>query len=99
MPYQDETALSPVDACPTCRARAGDGHSLDVPNGAVIKPGNGHPEAPAVPVSDPLPSDIPAPEPRPFDAVTHSIQFWQGLAAGLGVAIVALFLLAIVLAG
>lgn len=95
MPIQHQTATPPPDT--------GDGHSLYAPNGAVIQSGNGHPEAPAVPPAAPLPDylppDITTPEPNPFDAMTKSVHFWQGLAVGLGAAIVILFLLATVLAG
>ena len=73
----------------------GDGHSLYAPNGAVIESSNGRPEPAAVP----LPPDVSTPEPRPLDAMSQSIHFWQGLAVGLGAAIVILFLLAAVLAG
>lgn len=87
MPSQGQGATSPVDT--------GDGHSLYAPTGAVIQSSNGHPEAPAVP----LPPELPTPELRPLDAMSQSIHFWQGLAVGLGAAIVILFLLAAVLAG
>ena len=91
MRNQGQSATSPADT--------GDGHSLYAPNGGVIQSSNGHPEAPAVPLPDPLPPEFPTPEPRPLDAMSQSIHFWQGLAAGLGAAIVILFLLAAVLAG
>lgn len=95
MPIQGQSATSPVDT--------GDGHSLYAPNGAVIESGNGRPEPAAVPLPDPLPDplppDVPTPNPRPLDAMSQSIHFWQGLAVGLGAAIVILFLLAAVLAG
>lgn len=99
MPNQDKTATSPVDVCPACRDRAGDGLSLYAPNGAVIKPNNGRSEPTAAPLPDPFPPETPTPEPRPLDAATQSVHFWQGLAVGLGAAIVILFLLAAVLAG
>ncbi len=91
MPIQSQSATSPVDT--------GDGHSLYAPNGAVIRSTNGRPETPDVPHPDPLPPDVPTPDPRPLDAMSQSIHFWQGLAVGLGAAIVILFLLAAVLAG
>ncbi len=87
MPNQGQSATSPADT--------GDGHSLYAPNGAVIQSSNGRPEAPAIP----LPPEFPTPEPRSLDAMSQSIHFWQGLAVGLGAAIVILFLLATVLAG
>ena len=90
MPSQHPSATSPVDA--------GDGRSLYAPNGAVIQSSNGHPETPAVPHPDPIPPEVPTPEPGPLDAMSQSIHFWQGLAVGLGAAIVILFLLATVLA-
>jgi hypothetical protein len=91
MPIQGRSATAPVDT--------GDGHSLYAPNGAVIESGNGRPQPAAVPLPDPLPSDVPTPDPRSLDAMSQSIHFWQGLAIGLGAAIVILFLLAAVLAG
>jgi hypothetical protein len=91
MPNQGQSATSPADT--------GDGHSLYAPNGAVIQSSNGHPEVPVVPHPDPLPPELPTPESRSLDAMSQSIHFWQGLAVGLGAAIVILFLLATVLAG
>ena len=96
MPNQDTTVPSPVDAC---RARSGDGRSLYAPDGAVINPSNGHPQAPNVPRPDPLPTQIPTPELRPLESATQSIHFWQGLAVGLGAAVVILFLVTALLAG
>ena len=95
MPNQELTAPSPVDACPVCRTRNGDSVSLYTPNGAVIKPDNARPEAPTVP----LPAPDRAPEPGSPEPPTQSIQFWQGLAAGLAAAIFTLFLIAVLLAG
>ncbi len=92
MPNQDITAPSPAGVCPVCRARAGDGASLYAPDGAVIQPGNGRPVAPTVPLLDHLPAHTSTPEPAPWEAPAQTIQFWQGLAIGLGVAIVVLFL-------
>ena|SRR3972149_6819907 len=108
MSNQGQTVTSPVDLCPTCRARAGDGLpagrrglSLYAPDGAVIRPSNGHPEAPAIPIPIPdhPPAQTPTPEPHPSGPPTQSIHFWQGLAAGLATAVVVLFLIVAVLAG
>lgn len=99
MPNQDLTAPSPVDACPVCRARNGDSASLYAPNGAVIRPNDAHPEAPTVTHPHDPPAPDRTPETGPSEPPTQSIQFWQGLAAGLAAAIFTLFLIAVLLAG
>jgi hypothetical protein len=98
MPDQDTTASSPAEACPTCRTRARDGLSLYAPNGAAIKPTNGHTQAPAASLPEATPAWTPAPELPQSDTPTQTIEFWQGLAIGLGAAIVILFLVAALLA-
>ena len=90
MPNQGQTATSPADA--------EDGLSFYAPDGAVVRPANGHPQAPTPPVPDPFSDQSLALEPRPLEAMTQSIHFWQGLAVGLGVAVVVIFLTAAVLA-
>lgn len=102
MPDYTATAGGAVAACPQCGARSRDHVALYAPSGAPLA-ANGSPlQAP--PADPPVARSrakraVPAPGqaagPLPWQAPTQSIQFWQGLAAGLAVAIVILFLIAL----
>ncbi|HEU4759687.1 MAG TPA: hypothetical protein VFT91_06860 [Dehalococcoidia bacterium] len=90
MPEQ-ETATAARVVCPTCRAPVQGGAALYGASGGPIAPNGGTP-APAAPQPTPV---APAAVPAPWHLPTYSLQFWQGLAAGLAAGIVILFLVAL----
>jgi hypothetical protein len=98
MHSQTKTEPAPAESCPMCHTRTVDGVSLYAPDGAAIRPNNGLREDPTVPLTHHPPAANPTPVAGSQPAI-QSVQFWQGLSAGLTAAVVALFLIATILAG